>query len=40
MPAIISQVTQILGVPEYEKDEIWTLARDEFNDVIRQFGQH
>lgn len=40
MPVINSQATQILGVQEYEMDEIWALAVDEINDVIKQFVQH
>ncbi len=40
MPVINSQATQILGVKEYEMDEIWDLAVDENNDVIKQFVQH
>lgn len=35
MPVINSQATQILGVREYEMDEIWDLAVDEINDVIK-----
>ena len=40
MPAIIPQAKQILGVEEYEMDEIWDLTVEEINDVIKQFVQH
>ena len=40
MPLINPQAMQILGVQEYEMDEIWSLAVDEINDVIKQFVQH
>jgi HD-like signal output (HDOD) protein len=40
MPIINPQASQILGVQEYEMDEIWALSIDEINDVIKQFVQH
>ncbi len=40
MPAINPQATQMLGVQEYEMDEVWNLTLDEINDVINQFVQH
>ena len=40
MPTINSEATRMLGVQEHEMDEIWDLAVDEINDVIKQFVQH
>ena len=40
MPPVNLEAARLLGIHEYELDEIWTLALDDINDVIRQFAKH
>ncbi|MFT5656770.1 MAG: HD-like signal output (HDOD) protein [Gammaproteobacteria bacterium] len=40
IPSIQSEATRVLGIEVGELDEIWVLAIDDINDVIRQFVTH
>ncbi len=40
VPEIDQEAMRLLGIKEYELDEIWMLALDDIKDVIRQFVSH
>ena len=34
------ETTRLLGIQEYEMEELWAITRDEINDVTRRFAAH
>ncbi len=40
MPAINLEAARLLGIQEYELEEIWMLALDDIKSVVRQFVSH